>query len=106
MAATRRIAYGRDAVTCDRLAHEPSVEFPIPDSLDGMCQQLKPQPLPPEVFAQGLWHVWRLSGEPGLAGAIDPGDVHERAPAFFETRPKATAFESLDNGVYTAYSYF
>ncbi|CDX22882.1 hypothetical protein MPLDJ20_110480 [Mesorhizobium plurifarium] len=107
MAAAGGIADGRDIVTLDRLVHEPLVDSPVTGSLDGVQQRLQPQPLPPVIFAQGLWHVWRLSVEPGLAIAIDRGNLHERTLQLtFGKSSKATASESLDNRLYTAYSCF
>ena len=56
MAAPGGIADGRDIVTLDRLVHEPLVDPPVTGSLDRVQQRLQPQPLPPVIFAQGLWH--------------------------------------------------
>ncbi|TGS14958.1 hypothetical protein EN852_011720 [Mesorhizobium sp. M2E.F.Ca.ET.209.01.1.1] len=50
------IANARDVASLGRQAQEPSVDFPVAGRLDGMCQRLQPQPLPPVVFTQGLWH--------------------------------------------------
>ena len=89
IAVPGRVTDVRDAAIPGWLGEEPAIDPPVTGSLDGMCQRLQPQPLPPVVFAQGLWHVWRLSAEPGLAGAIEPGDVHWRALQLLRDRTES-----------------
>ncbi|WP_156913663.1 hypothetical protein [Mesorhizobium sp. WSM3224] len=56
MATPGGMADVRDIAIPDRPAQERLVDFPIASGLDGMYRRLQPQPLPPVVFAQGLWH--------------------------------------------------
>ncbi|WP_292147123.1 hypothetical protein [Mesorhizobium sp.] len=56
------------------LVQEPTVDLPVTDGLDGMCQRLQPQPLPPVVFTQGLWHGY---GSFQVKPAWRPQLIHE-----------------------------
>jgi hypothetical protein len=65
----------RDVAILGRLTQKPSVDSPVTGGLDGMQHRLQPQPLPPVIFAQGLWHgcggfqanpAWQLRSPRGI----------------------------------------
>ncbi|TIW17227.1 MAG: hypothetical protein E5V81_20670 [Mesorhizobium sp.] len=108
IATPSEIADARYVPSLGRQAQEPPVDLPVTGGLDGMCQRLHSQPLPPVVFTQGLWHGYgSFQAKPAWQPQLMHGIfiIAIRLISFLDS-PNATASKSLDKPLYTAYASF
>jgi hypothetical protein len=93
MATPGGIADVRNVAILDRLTQERPVDFPIAGGLDGMCQRLQPQPLPPVIFAQGLWHGSAAFSRIRLGRRGRPEEFSSARSSWFLEKPERDSIQ-------------